>query len=89
MNNYRMVVSCDDDAELCKRCGTRSDWHSEFDGQCPDDDSPRIDSAAFDPAANPAHDFNPLAEMSDEQLSNLSSEIHAELLRRFLDKKEV
>jgi hypothetical protein len=30
----------------CRKCGHRLSWHSEDDGQCPDDDSPRPDSVA-------------------------------------------
>lgn len=30
----------------CKHCGHPESWHSEDDGQCPDDDGPRPDSVA-------------------------------------------
>jgi hypothetical protein len=34
---------------LCRNCGTPDSWHSEVDGQCPDDDGPHYDSvAAYD-----------------------------------------
>jgi DNA-binding PadR family transcriptional regulator len=33
----------------CRRCKTPDSWHSELDGQCPDDDGPHFDSvAAYD-----------------------------------------
>jgi hypothetical protein len=40
---------------LCRHCKTPDSWHSEVDGQCPDDDGPHYDSvAAYDARETPA-----------------------------------
>jgi hypothetical protein len=40
--------SDDPDAERCRHCGTRADWHDGSTGACPDDDAPHPYSVAAD-----------------------------------------
>lgn len=64
----------DPDAEICRKCGHRADWHDASDMQCPDDDAPHPYSYAADATPNEPVTVKPIVPRG-----SLNASEHAKL----------